>query len=299
MVEEVLDATLCFRHRHRRSRSAQRVRPGAAAWRASGRARRAAPRPLRPLLLLAPARACPAAGAGRGSRRARRGLEGSHHGRRPRRHLLSVQLRDGYEQQLPVPPQYQRSFDQNSNTFTLSYAKLGIGMTSTTLRFAWTSAMARPVLPSTGTRDPASPGRDGRHGTDHQRRVAVFAQQAFLTLTPITNLTIDFGKFMTMAWRRGHRGQQELVAIFRARSCSSTSRSSTRVSASVTRLATCCRCRPASSTAGTGRVEVDTTGPRRSASTPSSRSRWEWASSRRSTWATRARAAPASSATSW
>jgi hypothetical protein len=81
-----------------------------------------------------------------------------------------------------------RNFDTNSNTFTLNYAKVGIGLTSDNvglrmdLGYGATGAIINAGSATTMTAP-----------------VAFLVQQAYATLTPVTNLTIDFGKFVTTA----------------------------------------------------------------------------------------------------
>jgi hypothetical protein len=99
-----------------------------------------------------------------------------------------------------TPPGYQRSFDQNSNTFTLNYAKVGIGMSADNVALRMDlgygalgnavngfPAAGIPVMVGPAGTPPATVGN------------AFLVEQAFLTLSPITNLTIDFGKFVTTA----------------------------------------------------------------------------------------------------
>jgi hypothetical protein len=94
-----------------------------------------------------------------------------------------------------IMPQYQRSFDVNSNTFTLSYAKLGIGMSADNVALRMDlgyGALANVVngYPGPGVPLPMS---------TLTLSSPFLAEQAFLTLTPINNLTVDFGKFVTTA----------------------------------------------------------------------------------------------------
>jgi hypothetical protein len=74
-----------------------------------------------------------------------------------------------------------RSFDGNSNTFTLNYVKLGFGVAP------------EPV----GLRVDIGYGATGLAINGNANPTVV--QQAYATLSPITNLTIDFGKFVTTA----------------------------------------------------------------------------------------------------
>ena len=130
MFRGVLDATLCFRHRDRRSLAARRVCSGEAA---RGPLRRAAP--------LAPAPAArggSGCGAGRGSRR-RRSLPRVQPAKTWKDLITLEGLVDSYYQYYLNPPAGPnnsltqlggRQFDVNSNTFTLNYAKVAVGMTS-------------------------------------------------------------------------------------------------------------------------------------------------------------------------
>jgi hypothetical protein len=95
-----------------------------------------------------------------------------------------------------VPPGAYRSFDVNSNTFTLNYAKLGIGMSADNVALRMDlgyGAMGNVIngFPAGGIVAPMA--------TTPPVGMAFLAQQAFLSFTPVTNFTIDFGKFATTA----------------------------------------------------------------------------------------------------
>jgi hypothetical protein len=89
----------------------------------------------------------------------------------------------------------QRSFDVNSNTFTLSYAKLGIGVSSDNVGLR--IDMGYGQLGNVVNGFPAGGLAAGVGGPTIGN--AFLVQQAFATLTPVNNLTIDFGKFVTTA----------------------------------------------------------------------------------------------------
>ncbi len=80
-----------------------------------------------------------------------------------------------------------RSFDINSNTFTLNYAKVGIGVNPEPvglrldLGYGATGALINAANPSDASSDP------------------FLVEQAYATIVPVTNLTLDFGKFVTTA----------------------------------------------------------------------------------------------------
>jgi hypothetical protein len=80
-----------------------------------------------------------------------------------------------------------RNFDLNSNTFTLNYAKVGIGVNADPvgLRLDLGYGATGFLINSANPADASSE--------------AFLVQQAYATLTPVTNLTIDFGKFVTTA----------------------------------------------------------------------------------------------------
>jgi hypothetical protein len=86
-----------------------------------------------------------------------------------------------------------RAFDTNSNTFTLNYARLGIGMTADNVGLridAGYGAMGNIINASApGFMAPAG-GVQGE---------AFFVEQAYGEIIPVTNLTIDMGKFDTTA----------------------------------------------------------------------------------------------------
>ena len=81
----------------------------------------------------------------------------------------------------------QRNFDLNSNTFTLNYAKVGLGVNADPvgvrldLGYGATGAIINAANPSDATSTP------------------FLVQQAYATFAPIRGLTIDFGKFVTTA----------------------------------------------------------------------------------------------------
>ena len=81
-----------------------------------------------------------------------------------------------------VPPA-GRQFDTNSNTFTLNYAKLGIGMTADNVALRMDLGYGGMGALINGGSNPS----------------AFVAEQAFMSVTPATNFTIDFGKFATTA----------------------------------------------------------------------------------------------------
>jgi hypothetical protein len=98
-----------------------------------------------------------------------------------------------------VAPGGYRSFDTNSNTFTLNYAKVGLGMSSDNVALRMDlgyGAMGNVIngFPVNGLSSPAAMGVPAFTIGN-----AFVAQQAFLSLTPVTNFTIDFGKFVTTA----------------------------------------------------------------------------------------------------
>ncbi len=85
-----------------------------------------------------------------------------------------------------------RSFDVNSNSFTLNYAKVAIGVNADPVGLridlgygATGSIVNAGYLPDTVGNTPQSLG--------------FLIQQAYATISPVTNLTLDFGKFVTTA----------------------------------------------------------------------------------------------------
>jgi hypothetical protein len=84
-----------------------------------------------------------------------------------------------------------RSFDLNSNQFTLNYAKIGLGVNPDPvglridLGYGATGAIVNGATPMSINSIVAGD--------------AFLIEQAYATLTPVTNLTIDFGKFVTTA----------------------------------------------------------------------------------------------------
>ena len=95
----------------------------------------------------------------------------------------------------------QRNFDLNSNTFTLNYAKVALGVNADPvglrldLGYGATGILINGANSQDATSDP------------------FLVQQAYATFAPVKGLTIDFGKFVTTAGRRGDRGQQELALL--------------------------------------------------------------------------------------
>ena len=81
----------------------------------------------------------------------------------------------------------QRNFDLNANTFTLNYAKVGIGVNADPvglrldLGYGATGLLINGANPSDASSDP------------------FLVQQAYATFAPVKGLTIDFGKFVTTA----------------------------------------------------------------------------------------------------
>jgi hypothetical protein len=86
----------------------------------------------------------------------------------------------------------QRAFDTNTNAFTLNYAKVGVGVSADNvglrldLGYGATGFLTNALSPGV---TPATLGAGG----------AFIVQQAFATVSPVDNLTIDFGKFVTTA----------------------------------------------------------------------------------------------------
>jgi hypothetical protein len=100
----------------------------------------------------------------------------------------------GTNNSLTTPGGY-RSFDVNSNTFTLNYAKIGIGMSADNVALRMDlgyGAMGNVIngFPGPGIAPMGVPAAIGS---------PFVAQQAFVSLTPVTNFTIDLGKFATTA----------------------------------------------------------------------------------------------------
>lgn len=87
----------------------------------------------------------------------------------------------------PIPV---RSFDLNSNQFTLNYAKIGLGVNPDPvglridIGYGATGAIVNGLTPTA-----VAPIAGD----------AFLVEQAYATLTPVTNLTFDFGKFVTTA----------------------------------------------------------------------------------------------------
>jgi len=86
-----------------------------------------------------------------------------------------------------MTPPGGRQWDVNSNTFTLNYAKLGVGVSSDNV----------------GVRLDLGYGATGRITNVANASDAstddFLVQQAYATVSPVTNLSIDFGKFVTTA----------------------------------------------------------------------------------------------------
>jgi hypothetical protein len=91
-----------------------------------------------------------------------------------------------------VPPN-GRAFDTNSNTFTLNYARLGIGMTADNVGLridAGYGAMGNIINSSGIGFNPMTNGTSG---------LAFFVEQAYAEVIPVPGLTLDLGKFDTTA----------------------------------------------------------------------------------------------------
>ncbi|HTA20398.1 MAG TPA: outer membrane beta-barrel protein [Polyangia bacterium] len=92
-----------------------------------------------------------------------------------------------------------RAFDQNSNTFTLNYARLGLGMSAdnVSLRIDVGYGSMGNIINGngavTGGGTLATPAATPVTG------LGFFAEQAYAEVSPVTNLTIDLGKFDTTA----------------------------------------------------------------------------------------------------
>jgi hypothetical protein len=88
-----------------------------------------------------------------------------------------------------LTPPALRQFDTNSNTFTLNYAKLGLGVNADPaglridLGYGATGKIINGALPQDAP----------------QSFEAFIVQQAYVTIMPVPNLTFDFGKFVTTA----------------------------------------------------------------------------------------------------
>jgi putative OmpL-like beta-barrel porin-2 len=87
-----------------------------------------------------------------------------------------------------MTPPGLRQFDINSNAFTLNYAKLGLGVNADPagLRIDLGYGATGAIINSAGriTGEPVE---------------AFIIQQAYATIMPVANLTLDFGKFVTTA----------------------------------------------------------------------------------------------------
>lgn len=87
-----------------------------------------------------------------------------------------------------------RQFDTVANSFTLAYAKLGIGMSAGPAAFRIDLGYGQVGAIINGASAGASAGMGGALYTS-----AFIVQQAYASLTPVENFTIDFGKFVTNA----------------------------------------------------------------------------------------------------
>jgi hypothetical protein len=92
-----------------------------------------------------------------------------------------------------------RQFDVNSNTFTLNYAKVGIGMSADMVALRMDLGYGAMGNIINGYPGPGIPVMTGAMGPTVTVSSPLVAQQAFISLTPVTNFTIDFGKFVTTA----------------------------------------------------------------------------------------------------
>jgi hypothetical protein len=93
-----------------------------------------------------------------------------------------------------------RAFDTNTNTFTLNYAKLGVGVSSDNvgLRIDMGYGAVGSIVNSNS---PTAMGIMGLGGALPGAAAigGFFVEQAFATVSPVNNLSIDFGKFDTTA----------------------------------------------------------------------------------------------------
>jgi hypothetical protein len=85
------------------------------------------------------------------------------------------------------PPAAVRQFDTNSNTFTLNYAKIGLGIDANPVGFRLDLGYG-----TTGAII------NGANGADPLADPFI-VQQAYASVSPVTGLTVDFGKFVTTA----------------------------------------------------------------------------------------------------
>jgi hypothetical protein len=85
-----------------------------------------------------------------------------------------------------------RSFDVNANTFTLNYAKVGIGVNADPVGLRLDLGYGATGAIINAAYAPDVPGNTAQS-------LAFVAQQAYATVAPVTNLTLDFGKFVTTA----------------------------------------------------------------------------------------------------
>jgi hypothetical protein len=93
-----------------------------------------------------------------------------------------------------LTPPALRAFDTNSNTFTLNYARLGLGMSAdnVSLRLDVGYGSMGNII-NTSAPGFTSMLNGGTSG------LGFFAEQAYAEVSPVTNLTIDLGKFDTTA----------------------------------------------------------------------------------------------------
>ncbi|HEX4405555.1 MAG TPA: outer membrane beta-barrel protein [Polyangia bacterium] len=90
-----------------------------------------------------------------------------------------------------------RAFDQNSNTFTLNYARLGLGMSAdnVSLRMDLGYGSMGNIINGNGAVSGGGTTMAGAPVTG----LGFFAEQAYAEVSPVTNFTIDLGKFDTTA----------------------------------------------------------------------------------------------------
>jgi len=91
-------------------------------------------------------------------------------------------------------PPAARNFDVVANSFSLAYAKLGIGMSAGPAAFRIDLGYGQVGALINAASAAGSAGMGGPLYTS-----AFIVQQAYASLTPVENLTIDFGKFVTNA----------------------------------------------------------------------------------------------------
>jgi hypothetical protein len=107
-------------------------------------------------------------------------------------YMVNLNPPSGPNNSLTAP--VDRQFDTNSNTFTLNYARLGIGVSADNVGLridAGYGAMGYAI-------NEAAPGFTAmaNGGTSG---LAFFVEQAYAEVIPVPNLTIDLGKFDTTA----------------------------------------------------------------------------------------------------